>query len=130
MNLAGIAAFYIGINIFLKLGLAFRVIYIRNKTQTGIGDGGNKELMRAIRAHGNASEYMPMAMIGLFALTQFGNPAWIIHILGFVFTLGRFAHAFGISTNSGVSIGRLGGMVLSVSSMAIIAILCILGIFS
>lgn len=130
MNLAGIAAFYIGINILLKIFLAYRVIFIRRSTKTGIGDGGNKDLQKAIRAHGNATEYMPMAMIGLFALTQFGNPIWAIHLLGLTFTLGRFLHAFGLSTNSGVSIGRFVGTVMSTVSMVVIAIMCIFGIFS
>lgn len=129
MNLYSVAALYIGLNILLKLGLAFRVIFIRRNQAIGIGDGGDKAMQRAIRAHANATEYMPLAMIGLIALSGVGYPIWAIHALGLLFTIGRGLHAYGLSTNAGVSFGRFYGTVFSTVSMAIMAILCIFAIF-
>lgn len=130
MNYFSIAALYIGINIILKLALAYRVIFMRRNMKTGMGDGGNTKLQRAIRAHANATEYMPLAMIGLLALMQTGTNPIIAHTLGASFTIGRCLHAYGLSTNGGISYGRFIGTVLSTLSMFVIAILCILSIFA
>ncbi len=129
MNLYSVAALYIGLNILLKLGLAFRVIFIRRNQSIGLGDGGDKTMQRAIRAHANATEYMPLAMIGLIALTGVGYPIWVIHGLGILFTFGRGLHAYGLSGNSGVSFGRFYGTICSTFSMALMALLCIFAIF-
>jgi uncharacterized membrane protein YecN with MAPEG domain len=58
---------------------------------------GDEKLVRAIRAHGNASEYMPLAMIMLLLLALMSAPLALLHSLGAGFTLGRIAQAFGMS---------------------------------
>lgn len=47
--------------------LAFQVIKNRRKHKISLGDGGIEELARAIRAHGNFIEYVPISLILLGA---------------------------------------------------------------
>jgi uncharacterized protein len=123
------AALYVGLNLFVLVTLTVLVIRKRRASKAGIGDGGNKALALAIRAHANASEVMPMALIGLMALASAGASAVIIHILGVMLTLGRIAHAYGLSTNEGASLGRVGGMGLSLLAMLGAGIACVLAAF-
>ena len=75
----------------------------------GLGDGEVADLSQAIRVHGNAVEYIPMALI-LMALLEFnGAPAQILHILGSGLIAARVLHAWGLSTRKGQSMGRFYG---------------------
>ena len=86
MTAISAAALYTGVNILFLFFLSFRVVGGRMRTK--------------VSAHGNAAEYIPACMLGLFVLAQFPVPVWAIHGLGSVFTLGRVLHAFGLSTTA------------------------------
>lgn len=105
------AAVYTGVNILILLFLSFRVVGRRRSAQVSLGTGGDAELETRVRAHGNASEYIPAAMLGLFAAASLGAPLWAVHAIGGVFTLGRVLHGFGLS--AGVLAPRALGMVLT-----------------
>ena len=120
-----ITLLYAGLCTLLVLVLALRVVLWRQKHQIGLGHGGDRELLKRVRAHGNAIENMPMALILLGGLELNGYPVVLIHGLGGTLLLARMAHAFGLSRNSGPSLGRvLGTMVtwLLLSGMAVLAI--------
>ncbi|MBK05940.1 MAG: glutathione metabolism protein [Deltaproteobacteria bacterium] len=77
--------------------LSFRVILLRQKLEVGIGDGGDKRLLRATRVHGNFAEYVPLALLLLFLLEcQTKTTLWV-HIGGSVLLAGRLLHAYGVS---------------------------------
>ncbi len=105
------AALYIGVNILLLLFLSFRVVGRRRSAKVSLGTGGDSDLEIRTRAHGNAAEYIPITMLGLFVMTQFAVPIWAIHAVGGTFTLGRLLHAYGLSAS--VQAGRALGMVLT-----------------
>ncbi|WP_274620662.1 MAPEG family protein [Colwellia maritima] len=63
-----ITAFYASLLTLLYIGLSFNVIRLRFKLKVGVGDGGQEQLTKAIRIHGNFSEYMPLALILLVGL--------------------------------------------------------------
>ncbi|WP_353257501.1 MAPEG family protein [Hyphomonas sp.] len=100
MTAISAAALYTGVNILFLFFLSFRVVGGRMRTKVSIGSGGDSDLELRMRAHGNAAEYIPACMLGLFVLAQFPVPVWAIHGLGSVFTLGRVLHAFGLSTTA------------------------------
>jgi uncharacterized protein len=129
MNSFEAAAFYVGLNILILIALIFLVVAQRRKHKVVIGDGGHKSLILAIRAHANAVEVMPMALVGLIALAGAGNSAIIIHILGVMLTIGRGLHAYGLSNNEGTSFGRMAGMLLSLLALIGAAVTCVLAAF-
>lgn len=124
MNATQAATLYVGLNIIILLVLIVMVIRQRRLHKCVIGDGGHKSLMLAIRAHANAVEVMPMALIGLVALASTGVTPGVIHVLGAALTTGRSLHAFGLSNHEGTSFGRMSGMALSLLALIGIAIMC------
>jgi uncharacterized protein len=123
------AALYVGLNILVLIALIFLVIRQRRKHKCAIGDGGHKPLMLAVRAHANAIEVMPMALIGLVALASLGSSTWVIHVLGGALTVGRVLHAYGLSNSEGTSFGRMAGMLVSITALLGTGIACILAAF-
>ena len=76
--------------------LAYQTIKLRRANKVKLGDGGVFVLQSAIRAHGNFAEYMPITIIMLFLLEYNGTPAWMIHVIGATFLVGRWIHAQGL----------------------------------
>ena len=92
------------------------------KFRVGLGDGGNAELARAIRVHGNAVEWMlPMLVLLLIAELNHTNHLFL-HVCGAAFVLARVAHAVGLTSRSGQSSGRKLGTVVSWSVIVVLAI--------
>lgn len=65
--------------------LALPVIKLRRSMKVGLGDGGHQSLRQAIRAHGNAAEFIPIFVI-LLAIFELNHAsALALHIFGAVF---------------------------------------------
>ena len=128
MSALQVASVYIAINILLLVWLAFRVVSRRFRGKISMGDGGSEDLAKAIRVHGNASEYTPAMLIGLLALAFLQGPIWIIHALGIGFTVGRVSHAIGMG--SGPLMLRQIGMVLTWAAMVILSLAVLYMVFS
>ena len=107
------AALWVGLHLLLLLVLALLVVRQRQKHKVAIGDEGIAELLQAIRAQGNAVEYIPPLLIGLVVLELTGAPPLLVHIGGLVMFVGRVLHAIGLSNSGGVSMLRTAGVVLT-----------------
>jgi len=107
------AALWVGLNLFVLLVLSLLVVRQRQKHKVVLGDGGVPELIQAIRAFGNASEYVPAGMAALAMLAVVGAPALAIHITGLLLFVGRVLHGFGLSRSGGASAPRALGVVLT-----------------
>lgn len=118
------AALWAGLCIILLLVLALLVTRQRRKHHVEIGDGGVPALNQAIRAFGNATEYVPAALAGLGLLALVGAPPLLIHPIGLMLFVGRVLHAFGLSRSSGLTFGRAAGVLATwVAYVAIAAAL-------
>lgn len=104
------AALWAGLNLFLLLILSLLVVRLRQKHKVALGDEGIPELARAIRAFGNASEYIPSGIAALGVLAVAGAAPLAIHVVGLVLFAGRVVHAVGLSNSGGASIPRAVGM--------------------
>jgi uncharacterized protein len=109
---ASILALYTAFNAGLMLVLAYRVMMLRRRTGTALGDGGHEPLQLAQRAHGNASEYVPITLLVLGALVVIEAPIWVLHGLGLSLSVARVLHAWGLSRSGGASFGRFTGTLL------------------
>ncbi|UAA40462.1 MAPEG family protein [Paraneptunicella aestuarii] len=99
----------------LIIWLSANVINLRQKHQIALGDGGNAELQAARTAHANAIEYIPIALLMLFALEYNHGHLLLIHGCGIAFMLGRVIHARSILSASLKK--RKQGMVLTFLSL-------------
>ena len=89
--------------------LIARVVLLRWQRRAGEGDGGHRDLAKAIRVHGNAIETMPIALLIMFAYELGGGSATLLHGCGLLLIAGRLAHAQGLSRTFGASAGRMAG---------------------
>jgi len=114
-------AIYAALNGLILLFLAVMVVRQRVLTRTDIGDGGHDAMIQVQRAHGNASEYVPIVLILLFTLVQLSAPLWMIHTVGATLTVGRILHAVGLYETKGRSVGRFAGINLTWLALLIAA---------
>ena len=114
-----ITGFYLGILSLFYLGLGTRVIWIRRRDLVGLGHGENRVLQRAIRAHGNFSEWVPMLLIAMLFLEFEGIGRVPIHLFGISLVISRILHAIGLTKSSGKSWGRFLGAGLSFMLLAL-----------
>lgn len=117
-----VAAIYAGVNVLLLLVLGYLVIAGRQKHKIRLGDGGNALFSRAVRAHGNAAEWIPAGLVGIVLLALFENlPIWVLHAAALSLTGGRILHAVGLHTGE-LNFGRMAGMVLTFLSYLIMGL--------
>ena len=107
------AALWTGLHLILLLVLSVLVVRLRQKHKVALGDEGIPELARAIRAFGNATEYVPAGLIALAVLAINEDSALTVHIVGLLLFSGRLIHAFGLSNSGGTSLPRAIGIVLT-----------------
>ncbi|HEX5378446.1 MAG TPA: MAPEG family protein [Phenylobacterium sp.] len=107
------AALWAGLHIVLLLVLSLLVVRQRQKHKVALGDEGVPELAQAVRAFGNATEYVPAAMVGIAVLAAVGAPPLAIHVAGLLLFTGRVIHAIGLSASGGTSFPRAIGIVLT-----------------
>lgn len=108
------------------VGLSFLTLGLRRKNKIALGDGGNPQLLRAIRVHSNFAEYVPMALILIYLTESIGAPIYLIHFLGVSLLIGRLSHAWGVSHENENFKFRVFGMIATfnaiiVSSLYILA---------
>jgi uncharacterized membrane protein YecN with MAPEG domain len=120
-----ITGLYAAILTLLILGLAVRVMLIRRRTRIGLGDGGDRSVACAIRAHGNATEYVPLALILLLVLELNQTMPMLLHAFGIVLVIARIVHAFGLSRAAGNSAGRAVGAGLTLVVIGLMALMLI-----
>ncbi|THD82067.1 MAG: glutathione S-transferase [Phenylobacterium sp.] len=105
------AALWVGLHLALLLILSVRVVRLRRRHAVTFGHGDIPDLAQAVRAFGNATEYIPAALIGIVVLALLGAPALLVHATGLLLFAGRVAHAWGLSRSGGASIPRAVGAV-------------------
>jgi uncharacterized membrane protein YecN with MAPEG domain len=124
-----ITALYAGLCGVLLLGLAARVIRLRWKLRVGIGDGGQRPLHKAMRVHGNAAEYVPIALLLLLVAELDRSSPMLLHVCGATFVAARVLHAIGLGRSSGASWPRMAGTTLTVFVIATLAVTDIAAFF-
>ena len=104
---------YAALLALIFVALSIRTLRIRRGLQLAVGDGGNPIMLRAIRAHGNFAEYVPLGLLLILACEGLGAPKLLVHGLGAMLLLGRLVHAIGISRQDEVFAYRVTGMALT-----------------
>jgi hypothetical protein len=116
---------YGGLLSFWFLVLSWRVV---QKRQAGInlGDGGDPDMLRRIRGHGNFSEYVPLVLLLMALLESGGLAKWVIHALGATLLVARLLHGVALSFTTNWLFGRFIGTLATFILLAVCGGLCIL----
>lgn len=93
MAAAPITSFYAALAGLIILFLAGMVSRHRLSTGVGMGDGGYRPLQLAIRAHGNAVEYLPICLLLMLLYELEGGGGFLLHSAGLAVIGGRVLHA-------------------------------------
>lgn len=115
-----ITALYAAILAVLFIGLSIRTLSLRRVHKIAVGDGNNPALLRAMRAHANFSEYVPMTLLLIYMFEQVAGGSslsLLIHGLCLCLLMGRMSHAYGISQVTENYRYRVFGMALTFTAL-------------
>ena len=102
--------------------LSHNVGHMRGRKKIYLGDGGDPQMLAAIRAHANLVEYAPLCLLLIYLASDF-HGFWLTAILSVILLLARLLHAGGMldMVPRGRFIGTAGTMlVLIVPSISLI----------
>lgn len=120
---------FAGLCALLQCVLTALVIARRAQSRVSLMDGGDEQLVRRIRAHGNFTETVPMALLLIALLEQGGVAATWLWALGIGLLLGRALHAWSLLTSGALWIRGI-GMVLTLAVISIAGVMCLVMYFS
>ena len=96
----------------ILIWLSARVIASRLKNEALIGDQGKQDLLFAIRAHGNFTEYAPIFLILLGLLEYSGANGTALMVMAGLFIVARPLHVLGMGENANLKLRQI-GMILT-----------------
>jgi hypothetical protein len=106
----------------LVVVLTVNVGIIRGRKKINLGDGGDPEMIAAIRAHANLIEFAPLCLLLIYVASDFYG-FWTTAALSALFLLARVLHAGGMLgvIPQGRFLGATGTtVVLAVSSIMLV----------
>jgi uncharacterized membrane protein YecN with MAPEG domain len=112
-----IVSLYTSLLLIFYFILSINTIRKRRKTKISIGHFENPEMLRAIRAHSNFVEYVPLNLFAIYLVESHGASPLFVHFLGFSTFFGRLLHAYGISQNNENFKFRVTGMALTFTAL-------------
>ena len=118
-----ITATYAAILAILVLALGINVTVHRVKLGVPLGDGGNPEMLRMIRLHGNAVEYLPLALVLMLIFEVDGGSHIALHFAGIALLVGRMLQTWGMWATEKPVFGRQAGQSLTWLTIAALAVL-------
>lgn len=124
-----ITSLYASILAFIIIFLAYKVVSFRRSKKVGVGDNGDTDGLKAIRAHANAVEYVPMIVILMGLYEANGGSHLALNIIGVIVVIARLLHGFGLSKSTGTTFGRFYGTLLTWLATIVLAALNIYNYF-
>jgi uncharacterized membrane protein YecN with MAPEG domain len=118
MSLA-ITPLYAAILAVFFIGMSTYVIVTRARTDVLVGDGGNMDMLVAIRRHGNMAEYTPFAILMMALGELSGLGATWLHVAGVALVAGRLVHPFGVAKENSPLAPRVAGVLATFAAMLI-----------
>jgi uncharacterized protein len=122
-----ITALYAGLLAPVFMFLSLRVIRARRDAKVGVGDGGDKILLRRMRVQANFAEYTPFTLLLMALAESLNSWGWLLHLSGLTLLTARMIHAYGVSQSPENFRFRVNGMAMTFTSMGVLAAACIYG---
>jgi uncharacterized membrane protein YecN with MAPEG domain len=111
----------------LAVVLTVNVSRVRGQKKINLGDGGDPEMMAAIRAHANFIEFVPLCLLLIYMASDFYG-FWTTAILSIVLLVSRVLHAGGML--GVIPQGRFLGATGTTLVLAVVAILLVIAGFT
>ncbi|MCK0127907.1 MAPEG family protein [Erythrobacter sp. F6033] len=109
----------------LNIWLMMRVGRVRNAEKVFVGDDGNENVIRRMRAHSNFIESAPFVLILIAAIELTGKgDQWLAYVAA-LYILGRIAHGFGMDGGS-FGKGRMIGTIVTMLTLLGLAVVAVL----
>ena len=105
--------------------LTLRVVQRRRTYRVSLGDGDQPLLRRAIRAHANFAEYVPLALILLLVLELSRFSIYTVHALGATLVVARLLHGYALAFTNDFQFGPFWGALLTVAVVLVSALMCL-----
>jgi uncharacterized protein len=118
-----LTALYGAILALIIVALGINVTIHRVKLKVPLGDGGNPQMLRMMRLHGNAVEYIPLAIVLMAVYELNGGSHLALNIVGIALVAGRLIQTWGMWAISTTTLGRQVGQSLTWLSVAALALL-------
>ena len=118
-----ITAVYAAILALIVIALGINVTVHRVKLQVSLGDGGNAQMLRMIRLHGNAAEYVPLGLVLMLAYEINGGWHWALHVAGIALVVARVLQTWGMWSTEIPGFSRGAGQSLTWFTIAALALL-------
>lgn len=118
-----ITMLYAGLLAFWFLVLSWRVV--QKRSAINLGDGGDADMLRRIRGHGNFAEYVPLVLLLIAFVESAGLAKWAVHALGATLLVARLLHGVALSFTEKWMFGRFFGTLLTFILLAVSGGLCI-----
>ncbi|WP_434053439.1 MAG: MAPEG family protein [Roseibium sp.] len=109
---------FVAVFALIQIPMTVAVGLRRLQTDVQFMDGGDGVLLQRMRAHGNFTETVPIALLAMAAAELAGAPHMLLLAGGTALLLGRLLHYATIVT-TGFGIGRAIGMLLTLSSLVL-----------
>ncbi len=100
----------------LNIWLMLRVGKVRIADNVLVGDGGNENVIRRMRAHSNFIESAPLVLILIAAIELSIGTNIALWIISSLYILGRIGHGFGMDGGS-LEKGRLIGTIITLLTL-------------
>lgn len=117
-----VSAVTAGILIIVQMALLLTVVFIRRRDKQSPGDGGNADLLRATRRHGNFAENAAIFVIALALFEMISGERLVAEIYAGIFIVGRLAHAVGLSMKNTANLPRVLGIVATVGVCVVLGV--------
>ncbi|MBI0536177.1 hypothetical protein D9599_11385 [Roseomonas sp. KE2513] len=121
----GVTLLYAGVLGLGFVALSLRVIRARGRARVSLGTGGDAALERAVRAHGNFAEYVPLALVLMLAAEVSGGASWPLHLAGASLLAGRLLHALALRMDEVDFRLRAAGMALTFLALVLLSLTCL-----
>ncbi len=112
-----ITPLYAAVLALLFIALSVRTLRLRRTLRVGLGDQGDRQILRAMRVHANFAEYVPLTLVLILMLELQGISNAPVHFLCACLVIGRVAHAFGVSREPEDYRFRVFGMAMTFTAL-------------
>ncbi len=117
-----LTALYAAVLALIIVALAINVTVHRVKLRVSLGDGGNPQMLRMMRLHGNAVEYIPIAVLLMLTYEIGGGSRYLLHAAGIALITGRLIQVAAMWGSNVATPGRGLGQSLTWATIVVMAL--------